>query len=373
MASNNNQLNQGELTLYSMLISQNVVPVGVDLAARVFQVCYLTEKQQLKNKSLSRDAFLNFLKSPPFSKPMLVGFEACGTCNYFARLVKSLGHRYKIMPPSAIKSFLGLQKSDKIDALGIFRGALCPSIKSIKARDEENQVLMNLLTTREQLLKQQTQSLNAQRAMLYELGVVCDAGASSIDTASAKLHDSLNDSQSQALLYFDMIASSLKHSRDTIGSQLAEIDRLFKEVAKQSRTVQNLMTIPGIGVLSAITLYAVMGNPNDFPSSRHFASFAGFAPRNSGSGGEEKVGSIPHTGNKQLKKTLYMCAVARLAVQSRKAPEVKAASKLSALIENPAIKNKKIVCSIANRLARVAWSIVKSGEAFNPQKCRLLG
>ena len=82
MASIHNQLNQGELALYSKLSSQRVIPVGVDLAARVFQVCYLTEKQQLKNKSLSRDAFLDFLKSPPFSKPMLVGFEACGACNY---------------------------------------------------------------------------------------------------------------------------------------------------------------------------------------------------------------------------------------------------------------------------------------------------
>ena len=80
MAGNLQKLNEGELSLYSMLISQGYVPVGVDLAARVFQVCYLTEKQKIKNKVLSREAFLDFLKSPPFSQPLMVGFESCGAC-----------------------------------------------------------------------------------------------------------------------------------------------------------------------------------------------------------------------------------------------------------------------------------------------------
>ena len=63
MAGNSQKLNEGELSLYSMLISQGYVPVGVDLAARVFQVCYLTDKQKIKNKALSREAFLDFLNN----------------------------------------------------------------------------------------------------------------------------------------------------------------------------------------------------------------------------------------------------------------------------------------------------------------------
>ena len=91
------------------------------------------------------------------------------------------------------------------------------------------------------------------------------------------------------------------------------------------------------------------------------------------SGGIVQVGMIPHTGNRQLKKNLYMCAIARFSQQSRKASAETEASKLTQLIDNPEISNKKIVCSIANRLARVAWTIAKSGEPFDPKKCRLLG
>ena len=373
MAGNSQKLNEGELSLYSMLISQGYVPVGVDLAARVFQVCYLTEKQKIKNKALSREAFLDFLKSPPFSQSLMVGFEACGGCNYWARFIESLGHKYKIMPAASIRAFLGLQKTDKIDALAIFKGTICPSVRTIRARDEENQTLMNLLAAREQLLKQQTQSLNAQRAMLYELGEICGEGAAKIDAATDKLKESLEKSQSEAICNFRMIAEPFKANRDSLEAQIKQIDLYLKQYAKNNRTVQNLMTIPGIGVLSAVTLHAVLGNPDDFPNSRHFASFAGFAPTVKGSGGEIQVGKIPHTGNRQLKKILYMCAISRFAQQSRKASTETEASKLTQLIDNPEISNKKIVCSIANRLARVAWTIAKSGQPFDAKKCRLLG
>ena len=373
MAGDSQKLNEGELALYSMHLSSGYIPVGVDLAARVFQVCYLTEKQKIKNKALSREAFLDFLKSPPFSQPLMVGFEACGGCNYWARFIESLGHKYKIMPAASIRAFLGLQKTDKIDALAIFKGTICPSVRTIRARDEENQTLMNLLAAREQLLKQQTQSLNAQRAMLYELGEICGEGAAKIDAATDKLKESLEKSQSEAICNFRMIAEPFKANRDSLEAQIKQIDLYLKQYAKNNRTVQNLMTIPGIGVLSAVTLYAVLGNPDDFPNSRHFASFAGFAPRVFGSGGIVQVGMIPHTGNRQLKKILYMCAIARFAQQTRKASTETEASKLTQLIDNPEISNKKIVCSIANRLARVAWTIAKSGQPFDAKKCRLLG
>ena len=182
-----NPLSEGELQLYELHIGNGLVPVGVDLAARTFQVCYLTEKHHLKNKSLNRKDFFEFLTNPPFDKPMLVGFEACGACNYFARFIANHGHKYKIMQAKAIRSFLLLNKTDAIDAVGIFKGVLCPSIKTVTARDEENQVLMNLLTIREQLIKQNTQCTNAQRAMLYELGCICGAGAKSVTDATVSL------------------------------------------------------------------------------------------------------------------------------------------------------------------------------------------
>lgn len=80
-----------------------------------------------------------------------------------------------------------------------------------------------------------------------------------------------------------MTAEPFKANRDSLEAQIKQIELYLKQYAKNNRTIQNLMTILGIEVLSAVTLHTVQGNPNDFPNSRHFASFASFAPRVSGS------------------------------------------------------------------------------------------
>ena len=95
-----------------------------------------------------------------------------------------------------------------------------------------------------------------------------------------------------------------------------------------------------------------------------------FAPRVSGSGGKVTVGEIVKTGNRHLKKVLYMCSVARLAQNKRQ--DHNSSSRISELLGDETTPKKKIICSIANRLARVAWTVVKNKEPFNQDKCRLL-
>ena len=368
------RLSEGELNLINMQVAQGLVPVGVDLAARVFQVCYYDlDKKVVKNFQLTREKFFDFLRNPPFEQKMLVGFEACGACNYCAREIKALGHQYKIMPTKAIKAFLQLAKTDKIDALGIFKGTFTPSINTISARDEQNQTLLNLLGIREQLSKQLVQTGNNQRAMLYELGVVCNEKKTGVDyviKASEELLEKLKQENSPAYSSVEVGLEALRSNVRNIEAQIKNIEQYLLDYAKSNEDCKNLMSIPGFGALSAVILHAVMGDVNSYPSSRHFAAFAGFAPRVSGSGGKVTVGEIVKTGNRHLKKVLYMCAVARLAQNKRQ--DHNSSSRISELLGDETTPKKKIICSIANRLARVAWTVVKNKEPFNQDKCRLL-
>ena len=105
---------------------------------------------------------------------MIWGFEACDACNFLARKVAEHGHDSKIMPAASIKSFLGIDKSDKIDAMGIFRALITPTIREIKPRSVGNQMLLWLFTAREQLNKQMVQTINVAHAIF-----VSDCGAAS--------------------------------------------------------------------------------------------------------------------------------------------------------------------------------------------------
>ena len=167
------QLNEAEKKLLKEKQARGVTVVGIDLAARVIQVCYLQKNGTLCNKSKTRDEFIKFLEEPPFTGKILAGIEACGSCNFWARKIKALGHDCKVMPAFQIKAFLSLDtKTDKVDALAILKAVMSVSIKEIGIRDEKNQVLMQLLTAREQLIKQKVQIQNARRAVLYENNVV---------------------------------------------------------------------------------------------------------------------------------------------------------------------------------------------------------
>lgn len=111
------QLNEAELKLLKEKQDRGVTVVGIDLAARVIQVCYLQKNGTLYNKPKSRDEFIKFLEEPPFTGKILAGIEACGSCNFWAR---------------KIKAFLSLDtKTDKVDALAILRAVMSVSIKEI--------------------------------------------------------------------------------------------------------------------------------------------------------------------------------------------------------------------------------------------------
>ena len=121
---------------------------------------------------VSRADFFKFITEQ--KDKVIWGFEACGACNFLARKVAEHGHDSKIMPAASIKSFLGIDKSDKIDAMGIFRALITPTIREIKPRSVGNQMLLWLFTAREQLNKQMVQTINVAHAIF-----VSDCGATS--------------------------------------------------------------------------------------------------------------------------------------------------------------------------------------------------
>lgn len=374
MSTAKKKLNAQELALVESYRQRGLEPVGVDLASRKFQVCYVRKNGTVFNGQLNRDAFFEFIenKNDLFEgRRMLVGFESCGACNFWARKCVENKHEYRIIQPGKIKSFIGLDKTDAIDAFGIFKATFNASLPSITCRSEENQTLLNLLNVREQFSKQLIQTQNAHRALLYELGVVCTEGLNAIIKASDELLKEKTAAKSSGLNSFKVAVEAFRLDEDNLSRVLESIDSYIKSYAKNNEDCKRLMTIPGIAELSAVTLYAVMGNADDFPSSRHFAAFAGFAPKVSGTGGATTVGNLRKTGNKLLKKVLYMCAIARFA-QIRRV-DTEHTSKISKLADNDAFSNKKLICAIANRLARVAWTVCKSKSAYDQKKCQLLG
>jgi transposase len=151
-----------------------VSTIGIDIAKSVFQVHGVdTDGAVVIRKRIGRTKFLKFFTDLP---PCLVGMEACATSHHWARELKRLGHDVRLMPPTCVKAYVKRSKNDAADAAAICEAVTRPSMRFVPIKSAEQQSALMLHRTRDLLIRQRTQLINALRAHLAELGLVAAKG-----------------------------------------------------------------------------------------------------------------------------------------------------------------------------------------------------
>ena len=150
------------------------ITIGVDLAKSVFQLHGVNaEGEIVLRRQLRRSQMLEFFRE---TKPCLVGMEACAGSHYWARALTLLGHNVRLMQPSYVKGYVKRGKTDAADAEAICEAVSRPSMRFVPVKTEETQAVLMTHKTREFLVRQQTQIVNAIRAHLGEFGVIVPKG-----------------------------------------------------------------------------------------------------------------------------------------------------------------------------------------------------
>src|SRR5215469_14117428 len=151
-----------------------VSTIGVDLAKNVFQVHGVDSAGHVVvSRQLRRRQIIEFFGKIP---PSLVGMEACGHDHHGAREVSKLGHTVRLMPPSYVKGYVKRSKNDAADAAAICEAVTRPSMRFVPIKSADQQALLMLHRTRDLLIRQRTQLINALRAHLAEFGLVAETG-----------------------------------------------------------------------------------------------------------------------------------------------------------------------------------------------------
>jgi transposase len=133
--------------------------IGVDLAKNVFQVHGVDSTGKVViTRQLRRKQVLDFFSKLP---GCLVGMEACGTGHHWAREISKLGHTVRLMPPSYVKGYVKRSKNDAADAAAICEAVTRPSMRFVPIKSTDQQALLMLHRTRDLLIRQRTQLINA--------------------------------------------------------------------------------------------------------------------------------------------------------------------------------------------------------------------
>ncbi|MGF6727193.1 transposase [Paraburkholderia sp. GAS41] len=321
-----------------------LTPVGIDLAKSVFQVHYVDmETGEIVNKPLKRPALLEYFAN---RAPCLIGMEACGGAQYWARALAKLGHEVKLMPARFVKAFNIGNKSDAADARAIWLAVQQPG-KPVAVKTEAQQAVLALHRIRQQLVKFRTMQSNSLRGLLTEYGEVMPKSRAALDSAIPGVLMRLSDRLPPVLI--DTLREQW-NGLSGLDEQICGIERRLRQWMREDEAVKAIADIPGVGVLTATAAVATMGHARSFRSGREFAAWIGLVPKQKGSGGKTTLLGISKRGDAYLRTLLIHGARSVLAHAKEPAPWVEQLSR-----RRPA---NVVIVALANKMARTIWAIL---------------
>jgi transposase len=326
---------------------------GLDVAKRVFQMYWVdADTGEIVNRRFGREELIRFLAQRPTGRVVL---EACGSAHWWARKIKALGHDVVLLHAKFIRPFVQTNKTDAADARAIWTAVQQPGMRTVAAKTEDQQAMLSLHRIRSLLVKFRTMQVNQLRGLLYEFGATFRAGRvaglAEIRARMAELEDALPGT----------MLCSLQDQLRRIDELQRDIEHLEKQIGvwqKQDVACHAISDVPGIGRLTATALVATMGDATTFKSGREFAAYLGLVPRQSGTGGKVRLGSISKRGDPYLRTLLIHGA--RSVLHHAKVPttwqkEIQA--------RRPA---NVAAVALASKIARTAWAILARGKAYQP-------
>lgn len=326
--------------------------IGVDLGKNVFHSHALeSEAGPAVTRKLNRTGMRKYFAS---IAPCLIGMEACGSAHYWARELRAMGHDVRLMPPSYVKAYVKRGKNDAVDAAAACEAVSRPRMRFVAIKSEQQQATLMAHKTRDLLVKQRTMLVNSMRGSLAEFGVVVAKGVHHVAELAQKAAEARLPEQAM------MAAQILLEQLARLDAAVAALSRQIIKAKNHDAMARLLTEIPGIGALFASRVTASVPDATVFKSGRDFAAWLGLTPRQDSTGGKIKLGAITKKGDRALRRLLVIGAVSLLRLAHKRKGAL--ADWLSALRARK--RGKVAAVALANKLARIVWAIMTTGEAF---------
>jgi transposase len=284
--------------------------------------------------------------------------EACGTAHHWGRELEALGHRVRLLPTAGVARYRDGNKTDRADTVAILEAARNEAIDPVPVKTLEQQALTSLHRLRSAYVADRTARINTVRGILREFGHAIPQGSRAfVGRARAALADEQlpEDLRCELCRALDEI--------DAFRQKIRELTSRIEDIGDRIPDVRYLRSVPGIGVLIATALVAFVGEPR-FRSGRHFASYLGLTPRESSSGLRRRLGRISKRGNTYLR--MLLTHGARSALLAAHRAEQPTPIQLWALAVELRCGHNKATVALANRLARIAWSVWRDQRTYEP-------
>jgi transposase len=338
---------------------QDVTLVGIDLGKHSFHLHGQDRHgKAVFRKKVSRKQLNEFFAT---FHPCTVVMEACAGAHHMARNLATFGHNVKLISPQFVRPFVKSNKNDFVDAEAICEAASRPSMRFVTPKTESQQTLSALHRVRESLVHDRVKTSNQMHGFLLEFGISLPVGKAVIARLPALLAEHPLPPRLIAIL--ERLHAHFKY----LSQQIAELDREMADQLADDDLGQRLMSIPGVGPITASVLAAEIGDGGQYRCGRDFAASIGLVPRQYSTGGKASLLGISKRGDKNIRRLLVQCARAYMQRLDRRT------GRLAEWVRSlPGRRHSNVVaCALANKFARTAWALASRHTTFDGREATL--
>jgi transposase len=333
-----------------------IAVVGIDIGKNSFHVVGLDRRGAIVlRQKWSRGQVEARLVNLP---PCLIGMEACVGAHHLSRKLKMLGHDARLMPAKYVRPYSKGQKNDFRDAEAIAEAVQRPTMKFVATKSADQLDLQALHRVRERLVSQRTGIINQIRAFLLDRGIAVRQGHRFLRAGLPAILATPPDVLSPRMVrMIEDLAADWRRLDERIECLSGEIEVL----ARRDSGCERLMTVPGIGPIISSAMVAAIGTGDAFAKGRDFAAWLGLVPKQISTGDRTILGKISKRGNRYL-RVLFVQAAWVVLIKPMSwehhglKPWIVAAKKR--------LHHNVLAIALANKLARIAWSVLAHGRAF---------
>jgi transposase len=337
-----------------------VAVVGIDIGKNSFHVVGLDERgaivlRQKWSRGQVEARFANMA-------PCLVGMEACVGAHHLSRRLKALGHDARLMPAKYVRPYSKGQKNDFRDAEAIAEAVQRPTMKFVATKTAEQLDLQALHRVRERLVSQRTGVINQIRAFLLERGIAVRQGYRFLRVGLPSILATPRDLLSPRMM---RIIEELSNDWRRLDERIERLSEEIETLAHADAGCERLMSVPGIGPIISSAIVSAIGAGDGFGKGRDFAAWLGLVPKQISTGDRTILGKISKRGNRYL-RVLFVQAAWVVLIKPKSwerhglKPWIEAAKRR--------LHYNVLAIALANKLARIAWSVLAHGRNFEARK-----
>jgi transposase len=333
--------------------------LAIDLGGRESQICVRSAKQEIiEERRIATAALREYLAKRPRSRVIL---ETCAEGFHVAEQALEVGHEVRVVPATLVRSLgVGARgiKTDQRDARILSEVSCRVDLPSVHLPKRESREVKAINGLRDVLVGCRTKLINSVRGWMRARAMRIRRGSTESFPARVRAHFRAIEESLPAYVERQLLAI------DAVNEQIVEADAQVKELADNSELCKRLMTVPGVGPVTALRFVATIDEIGRFANAHAVQSYIGLTPGEHSSSERKHRTSITKAGAPALRWTLVQAAwAARRCRKQGIDPMVHWSMKVEAR------RGKNIaVVALARKIAGVLYALWRDGASYESTK-----